>query len=157
MSDSTPIAHEIAGKLGRFLRGRVLIAGVLVVFHVLGFYMIDLPWWGLSGVLVGALTLVPVFGFLAGAVVATVVTMLAGGDVWSVVWLLVVMFLGQMLEGLYLTPKILGKELALNPLLVFALVMLGAIFFGPVGALLAAPVAAVVMLVWRRRSGQAPV
>ena len=79
MSDSTPLVYEIAGKMGRFLRGRLIIAGILTVFHIAGFWVAGLPWWGLSGALVGALTLVPLFGFLAGAAVAAVVTVLAGG------------------------------------------------------------------------------
>ena len=56
----------------------------------------------------------------------------------------------QLLESFYLTPKILGKELKLNPLVVFVSVLLGALIFGPVGALVAAPLVAILLLIYRR-------
>ena len=57
-----PIANEIAGKVGRFLRGQLIISAILVVFHVVGFHLIELPFWWLSGIIVGALTLIPYLG-----------------------------------------------------------------------------------------------
>lgn len=126
-----------------------MIALILTVFHLAAFYFADLPLWWVSGVLVGALTLIPYLGFLAAALAGSLITVLAGGDRWAVVWLLGLMALGQMLETFYLTPKILGRHLKMHPALVFLVVLAGAIFFGPLGAFLAAPLAAIALLVWR--------
>ena len=144
------LPREIGGTLWHFLYGHALIAGILTVFHLIGFYLIELPLWWLAGLIVGFLTLIPYFGFLVGAGLASLVALLAGGDLWDVVRLLVVMALGQALEGIYLTPKILGQKLNLNPLLVFAAVLVGLMFFGPLGAFLAAPALAVALIIWKR-------
>lgn len=147
-----PALHrEVGGTLWRFLTGRALIAIILTVVHLLAFWVVDLPWWGLSGVVVGSLTLVPFLGFFAGAAAALLITVLAGGGWGDVVALLVVMTLAQILEGAYLTPRILGRELNLHPALVFLAIIVGSLTFGPLGAFLAAPLAAVLALVWRRR------
>ncbi|MCB1022181.1 MAG: AI-2E family transporter [Acidobacteria bacterium] len=150
------LPREVAGTLWRFLHGQALITAILTAFHTVAFYLIGLPAWWLAGPVVGLLTLVPYFGFLVGAGVACLVALLAGGGLWDVVRLLLVMAAGQALEGLYLTPKILGRELNLNPLLVFGAVLAGLLMFGPLGAFLAAPALAVFLIVWKhakRRRG----
>ncbi len=149
-----PLAGETFLTLGNYLRGQAVIALILTVFHLTAFYFAGLPLWWASGLLVGLLTLIPYLGFLVGAVGACLITVLAGGDRWAVVGLLGVMALGQMLETFYLTPKILGRHLKMHPALVFLVVLLGAIFFGPLGAFLAAPAAAIALLLWRFGKGE---
>lgn len=144
------LPREIAGALWRFLHGQALITSIQTLFHLVGFYLIGLPYWWASGLVVGMLTLAPYFGFLVGAGVASLIALLAGGGLWDVVRLLIVMALAQAFEGLYLGPKILGRELNLHPLLVFAAVLIGLTFFGPLGAFLAAPALAVFLIVWKR-------
>jgi predicted PurR-regulated permease PerM len=148
-----PVIRQTFGTFFSFLRGQAVIALLLTVFHLVGFHLAQLPLWWASGLLVGSLTLIPYLGFLVGAVGGVLLTVLAGGDHWAVVRLLVVMALGQALDAFYLTPKILGHHLKLHPALVFLAVLAGAIFFGPLGAFLAAPLAAVVLLWWRHVKG----
>ena len=144
------LPHEVGGALWRFVKGQAVIAAILTAFHLVGFYLIELPLWWLAGLTVGVLTLIPYFGFLVGAALASLFALLGGGGLWDVVRLLVVMAVAQAFEGLYLTPKILGRELNLNPLLVFGAVLAGLMFFGPLGAFLAAPALAVFLIIWKR-------
>ena len=62
----------------------------------------------------------------------------------------------QTLEGFYLTPCILGRNLGLSPVTVFLCVLAGGFLFGPLGMLLAAPIAAVAAIVWRSVQRQNP-
>ncbi len=149
-STQPSLPREVGGALWRFLHGQARISAILTAFHLAGFYLIELPLWWLSGLIVGVLTLIPYFGFLVGAGLASLIALLAGGGLWDVVRLLVVMALAQALEGLYLTPRILGRELNLNPFLVFFAVLAGLMLFGPLGAFLAAPALAVVFILWKR-------
>ena len=144
-----PLAKESASTVLRFLRGQAVIAAILTAFHLLAFDLAELPLWWASGLLVGVLTLIPFLGFFVGATAGALITVLAGGDHWALVRMLAVMALAQAFEAFYLTPKILGTRLKMHPALVFLVVLLGAIFFGPLGAFLAAPIAAVGLLIWR--------
>jgi predicted PurR-regulated permease PerM len=144
-----PLARESASTVVHFLRAQAVIAAILTAFHLLAFYLAELPLWWASGLLVGALTLIPVLGFFVGAIAGALITVLSGGDHWSVVRMLAVMAFAQGLETFYLTPKILGVRLRMHPALVFLVVLVGAIFFGPLGAFLAAPIPAIGLLVWR--------
>ena len=154
-----PHAHDFAGlvrqitrTLGVFLRGQTLIVLVLTVFHTAAFWLIDLPMWWFAGIVVGLLTAVPYIGIIVGLLVPLLIVLISAGGWWLAVQVVLVMAGGQALESFYLRPKILGRELDLHPLAVFGLVMFGAFAFGPLGAFLAAPAAAVAALVWRHYS-----
>ena len=55
----------------------------------------------------------------------------------------------QILEGFWLTPRIMGRHLNLSPWWVFVGVLAASLMFGFVGALLALPAMAIALLVWR--------
>jgi predicted PurR-regulated permease PerM len=62
--------------------------------------------------------------------------------------------LGQILEGMVLTPKIMGERIGLHPLvIIFALFVFGQIF-GFFGVLMALPISAALSVLIRRVYGQ---
>lgn len=150
VSPALEAVEEVANSFVRYMRGRLIIAAILIVFHMAGFWLVGTPWWGLLGFVAGALSVVPFFGFLIAAAAACLVALLLGETLWDPAYALLVMAAGQALEALYLTPKILGRELDMHPLMVFGIVIIGSLLFGPLGGLLAAPLAGAVLLLWRR-------
>ncbi len=118
--------------------------------YAAGFFFVRVPLWWLAGLLCGPFHLVPVIGTLFAAVIPITFQLVGGGGFWDVLWVLLVIAVVQLLETFYLTPKILGRELNLHPLVVILAVFGGALLAGPVGALLAAPVVTVALLAWRR-------
>jgi len=145
-----PLLVNIFISLGRYIRGQLSIVLIMIALYSVGFFLVDVPLWWLAGALCGPFHLVPLIGTAFAAVIPITFQLVAGGGFWDVIWVLVVIGVVQLLESFYLTPKILGKELKLHPLLVISVVLGGAMLFGPVGALLAAPVVAIGLLVWRR-------
>jgi predicted PurR-regulated permease PerM len=62
----------------------------------------------------------------------------------------VVYGLGQLIESLYLTPRLVGERIGLHPLaVIFALLAFGQLF-GFVGVLIALPASAVLLVAVRR-------
>lgn len=127
-----------------------MIVLIMSSLYAVGFFFVKVPFWWLAGVLCGPFHLVPVVGTPIAAVIPISFQLIGGGGIWEVVWVLIVIAVVQLLESFYLTPKILGRELKLNPLVIILVVLCGAIVAGPIGALLAAPVAAVGLILWRR-------
>ena len=64
-------------------------------------------------------------------------------------WVALVFGVGQALEGMLLTPLLVGDKIGLHPVAVIFAVMAGGQLFGFVGVLLALPVAAVIMVIVR--------
>ncbi len=144
------LLQDITHALFRYLRGQFLIVLILMVLYAVGFFLVGVPFWWLAALLCGPLHLMPFFGPAIGAVIPVILVLIGGKGFWDVIEALIVVGLVQLVETLFLTPTIMGKELRLHPLAVFVIVIAGAFLFGPVGALLAAPAAAIALLIWRR-------
>lgn len=91
------------------------------------------------------LDVVPLVGAMIGAAPAVLVAFAAGGVVEGVI-MLVVLVVYQQVENIVLQPAILGKVVALSPLVVFLAILAGSQLLGIVGALLAIPLAGVAQI-----------
>jgi predicted PurR-regulated permease PerM len=99
-------------------------------------------------ILCGFLNLLPIFGPPIGILITAALTWPASGlyhalgvgGVYAVI---------QGLEAFYLTPRILGRQLSLPPVAVFLGVLIAGAMFGFIGLLLAIPVMAVLLVLWK--------
>lgn len=144
------LATDIFFSLGRYARGQLLIVLLMSSLYAVGFFFAGVPLWWLAGLLCGPFHLVPVVGTPLSAIIPVSFQLIGGGGFWDVIWVLIVIAVVQLLETFYLTPRILGRELRLHPLIIILAVLCGALLAGPIGALLAAPIASVAILIWRR-------
>jgi len=148
------LLRDVIVTLARYVRGQAVKALWMTLYHVLAFWLIGLPWWWLAGFVVGALTALPMVGFIVGSIIPIAIVIGAGGGLNQALLALAVMIVGQAVETFYVGPKILGRELDISPLLVFAAVVVGTIFFGPPGTIFGAPVAAVAVMIYRKRKNR---
>lgn len=137
------LAHEIDTALSGFVRGQGVVILILGTFYSLGLGLVGLPFGIAIGVLAASLSFIPYVGVVIGGVTAIGVALFSfwGEPIWiaAVVGIFVI---GQMVEGNYLQPKIVGGSVGLHPVwLMLALTVFGTIF-GFVGLLVAVPMAA---------------
>jgi len=66
-----------------------------------------------------------------------------------VIYVVIVFGVGQLTEGTFLTPRLVGDRIGLHPVAVIFAVMAGGQLFGFLGVLLALPVAAVIAVILR--------
>jgi predicted PurR-regulated permease PerM len=136
--------------LGQYLRGQLLVMLVLA-----GYYSVGLALFGFHlalpvGVLTGLLVFIPYLGFGIGLTLALVAALLQFTGWYGFVGVAVVYGLGQVLEGFFLTPRLVGERIGLSPLaVIFALLAFGQLF-GFVGVLVALPMSAVTLVAVRR-------
>ncbi len=146
--------RSLPGEIGQTLAGwftaQVKIVAILTCIYAIGFAISRVPWWFGVALLCGLLNFVPVAGPVIALILALGLTFLVKQDVIPVVGALITYVVAQGLEGFYLTPKIMGRRLGLSPWVVFLAVTAGGMVFGPLGVLFAAPVAAVLAVLWRR-------
>lgn len=106
------------------------------------------------GVFTGLAIFVPYVGFGLGLCLAALAGFLefstAGGASQVLMMLLVVYGAGQLIEGFFLTPRLVGERIGLHPLaVIFALLAFGQLF-GFVGVMVALPASAVLLVAVRR-------
>jgi predicted PurR-regulated permease PerM len=139
--------HEV---LGAFLRGQLLVMLALGVMYATGLMMIGLELGLLIGVLAGLASIVPYLGVVVGIGAALTAGLFQFGlDFYPLMGIAAVFIVGQMLEGMLLTPMLVGDRIGLHPVAVIFAIMAGGQLFGFTGILLALPVAAVIMVLVR--------
>nr|WP_320134821.1 AI-2E family transporter [uncultured Amphritea sp.] len=142
-------ANECDEVLGAFIKGQLLVMLALGIIYALGLWTVGLDLALLVGMLAGLASIVPYMGFIVGIVAAGVAAMLQFNDVTMLAWVGVVFAIGQALEGMVLTPLLVGDRIGLHPVAVIFAIMAGGQLFGFVGILIALPVAAVIMVLLR--------
>jgi predicted PurR-regulated permease PerM len=103
----------------------------------------------LIGMLAGLVSFVPYLGFIVGIVVAGIAAVMQFQELLPLLYVVLVFMTGQMVEGMLLTPLLVGEKIGLHPVAVIFAVLAGGQLFGFFGILLALPVAAVVMVMLR--------
>jgi predicted PurR-regulated permease PerM len=144
---------EADAVLGQYLRGQLLVMLILAVAYSVGLALFGLDLALPIGVFTGLAISVPYLGFGVGLVLATFAGLLefsSGGVVYPLIMVTVVYGLGQVIESLFLTPRLVGERIGLHPLaVIFALLAFGQLF-GFVGVLIALPTSAVMLVAIRR-------
>lgn len=139
--------HEV---LGAFLRGQLMVMLALALVYAAGLMLVGLELGLLIGVLAGLASIVPYMGFVVGIVAALVAALFQFGlDWYPLLGVVAVFTVGQLLEGMWLTPLLVGDRIGLHPVAVIFAVLAGGQLFGLTGVLLALPVAAVIMVLLR--------
>jgi predicted PurR-regulated permease PerM len=141
---------EADGVLGQYLRGQLLVMLAMALFYAVGLALFGLDLAVPIGLFTGLAMFVPYLGFGVGLVLAALAGLLQFASVKAVVMVAVVFGLGQLLESLVLTPRLVGERIGLHPLaVIFALLAFGQVF-GFVGILVALPASAVLLVAIRR-------
>src|SRR5690242_21900752 len=108
-----------------------------------------MPLWYVVAIIAGACTVIPRIGSLIGLALAAIVSYFGDLSLTNCLIVFATWVVIQGVEGLYLTPKLLGRPLGLRPLLVCIALLLGSFFFRPIGFLLAVSRLAVAGVFWR--------
>jgi len=141
---------ECDAVLGQYLRGQLLVMAALALYYAVALalcrFELALP----LGVFTGLAVAVPYLGFGLGLVLALLAALLQFGTLGGVALVAAVYAVGQVLEGFFLTPRLVGERIGLGPLaVIFALMAFGQLF-GFVGVLVALPASAVVSVAIKR-------
>ncbi|WP_439861377.1 AI-2E family transporter [Pseudomonas sp. MBLB4136] len=139
--------HEV---LGAFLRGQLLVMLALGLVYAAGLMALGLELGLLIGLLAGLASIVPYLGVVVGVVAALTAGLFQfGGELYPLLAIAAVFAVGQLLEGMLLTPWLVGDRIGLHPVAVIFAIMAGGQLFGFSGVLLALPIAAVIMVLLR--------
>jgi predicted PurR-regulated permease PerM len=136
--------------LGQYLRGQLLVMLVMATFYSTGLALFGLDLALPIGVFTGLAMFVPYVGFGIGLVLALLAGMLEFASIKAVVMVAAVYGTGQVIEGLYLTPRLVGERIGLHPLAVIFMLLAFGQLLGFVGVLVALPASAVLLVAIRR-------
>lgn len=145
----TGLAREIDDVLGAFLRGQLIVMLALGVIYSVGLWAVGIDLAFLIGMGAGLLSIVPYLGSIIGLLGGAVAALFQYQDLLHLVLVMVVFAGGQLAEGMFLTPRLVGDRIGLHPVIVIFAVLAGGQLFGFLGILLALPAAAALNVVVR--------
>ena len=152
---SVDLMHSIERELSRYVLTITVINAVVGLVYAAILYALDIPLQEalLWGTIVAILNFAPYVGPLIGMALMLLVGFVTYNEAWLSV-LPALVFLGlHTLEGQIVTPIILGRRMALSPLILILALMLFGWLWGIVGLLLAVPLLVCVKLALARVEG----
>jgi predicted PurR-regulated permease PerM len=134
-----------------YFRGQLIISIILSVLFSIGYLFVGVKFAVPVGILTGILSFIPVVGELIGFSIAVIIAIIQFSAISPLLLLLLVYALISLLENFLITPKIMGASLGISPLLSMAMFVIGGLFFGPIGLIVAIPLACVVYKLYKRQ------
>lgn len=143
---------EVNSTIIYFFRGQLLVSlvdGVMIAAALMIFVHLDFA--ALLGLMVGILGIIPYAGIIICWISAVIIAAAQFGDWWHPVLVTIIFIIANNLDGIFISPKIVGQSVGLHPIIVILSVFTWSIVLGGLlGPLLAVPLTASLMVVLRR-------
>ncbi len=131
-------------RLGAYVRGQLMSMGALSILLGIGLTIAGVPYAWVLAAIAGFMEIIPLVGSTLGAIPAVVVAFTVD---WKLALIVVAIFAASnVIQGNVLSPLILSSSVAMPPILVFFAIMIGAELLGIVGAIIAVPMVATLMV-----------
>jgi predicted PurR-regulated permease PerM len=140
------MTDQITDSIGAYLMGMVLLAFCNSIVAFLLHLFLGLPFPALMAMLAFLITLIPLIGSVLYWITATTIALFTGGWVPALIFAIIYLIYMQ-LEAYVLTPKVMNKAISVPGALVVIGAMVGGTLLGLLGALVAIPVTASILLI----------
>ena len=141
------IISIIEGVLGRYIRAQLMLGFIVAYLIFIGLLILGIEFAPVLAVLAGLTELIPILGPWIGGAAAVIVTLAVIPE--KAIWVALLFLLVQLLENNLLVPRIHGAYLRIHPAIVIILLVLGAYIAGFWGLLLAIPLTATVIEIYK--------
>jgi predicted PurR-regulated permease PerM len=148
------VGRRLNSAVGGFLRGQLVVAIIVGVMLSVGYWLIDLPFWMLIGMVGGVLNIVPFLGPWVGGILGVAIA-LTTADFSTAVWAVVVAVVVQQIDNNFVSPSVLRATVRLHPAVTLLVLVLAGAVAGFWGIVIAVPLTAALKIIsgywWRTR------
>ena len=100
-------------NIGKYLVGKTIDSIFVAVLAVIGLYFLDSKYVILLGIIFGVTNMIPYFGPIIASLLAFAINVFY--DFKIAIFVLIYLVIIQQIESLVLDPKVVGKQMGLNP------------------------------------------
>ena len=148
------LVEDVEYNMNRYFRGQALIALCVGVLLAIGFKIIDFPLAVTLGLFIGVLNMIPymqTIGIIPMLILALLRSAETGENFWIIFGLaLLVLGIVQMIQDLFLTPRIMGKAMGLNPAIILLSLSIWGNLLGFIGLIVALPLTTLCLSYYKR-------
>lgn len=139
------ITDQIVGSIGKYVSGQVLLAATNGVFGFIAMVLVGVPYAGALAVVAFLLALIPLVGTVISAVLVTFVALTVSPLTAVIIGVYFLVYM--QVEAYVLSPRVMNKAVDVPGILVVIGALVGGTLLGVLGALIAVPVVASVLIV----------
>ena len=148
------LVEDVEYNMNRYFRGQALIALCVGMLLAIGFKIIDFPLAVTLGLFIGVLNMIPymqTIGIIPMLILALLRSAETGENFWIIFGLaLLVLGIVQMIQDLFLTPRIMGKAMGLNPAIILLSLSIWGTLLGFIGLIVALPLTTLCLSYYKR-------
>ena len=148
------VVQDVQNGMNAYFRGQSLIALIVGILFSIGFLIIDFPLAIGLGLFIGFLNLVPymqLFGFIPTILLAILKAAETGESFWVIMLCALAVFaVVQTIQDMYLTPRIMGHVMGLNPAIILLSLSVWGSLMGIIGFIIALPLTTLLLSYYRR-------
>lgn len=136
----TKVEHVIQN----YFFGVLIVIFVIATLNSIGLVLLRIEHAFFFGILAAFLSIIPYIGITIGSLLPIIFTLLTKDSFWYAAGVLVLFSLVQFLEGNFLTPKIIGRQVSVNPFAAILSLFVGGMLLGMAGVIFAVPLLAII-------------
>jgi predicted PurR-regulated permease PerM len=144
----TTLMDEITGLVGGVVAGGVTLSALNAAVVFIIQLLVGSPVPALMAIVAFFITLVPMIGSVLYWILGSIATLFVGP--WPALIFAVLYLIYMQIEAYVLTPRVMGRAVAVPGFLIIIGAMAGAALFGFLGALVAIPITASVLIIMRQ-------
>ena len=141
------ILSSIQKIIRKYISGLLLVILTIAVLNTIGLLLLGIKHAVFFATLAGILTIIPYIGITIGATLPVLYALATTNSIWYPTGVLLIFGSVQFLEGNFITPNIIGKQVRLNAFASLIILFLGGKFFGLLGVILSLPVLAMIKII----------
>lgn len=140
--------RAVSRLVSAFVRGQVTVCLILGSFYAIALTACGVPMGLLVGFVIGFFNLIPYMSTILGLPLALLLSWVDAQSWRTLLVVTALFFVGQLVEGNFITPRIVGERLGLHAVVVMLAVLIGGTLFGFIGMVVAVPITAALSVFW---------
>jgi putative permease len=131
---------DCASLITKFLKGQLNVCLIMMLYYVFFLSFIKVDFALLLGIVSGASVAIPFIGIICSILLSSIITIVSFGIDYHLAYVLMLYVFGQIVEGYFVTPRIIGDKIGLHPLLMILALIAFSKTLGIIGMLIAIPI-----------------
>jgi predicted PurR-regulated permease PerM len=141
------IIEEVKGSLFQYLKGLILVILIIGVLTTAGLYILGIKNALFFGIVSAILAPIPYIGVVVSALIPTILALLTKDSGWYAIGVISIFGFIQFIEGNFITPRIMGNNTNVNPLIILLSIVIFGSITGILGVILTVPLLAVIKVI----------
>jgi predicted PurR-regulated permease PerM len=144
-SSTYNVMHEMNNQISSYIRGQIIVSFCIGALMYIGFLIIGMEYASLLALIAAFTSVVPYLGPAIAITPAFIIALVTSP--FMVLKLIIVWTIVQLVEGKFISPQIMGRNLHIHPITIIFVILTAGNLFGVVGIILAVPGYAVLKVI----------